>query len=144
MVLRGYRWYEFQELYTAKLASPLTITFAFVATHNHFVLDRGGKVFNRTAPVIKLPASASEDDYLALLGLLNSSTGCFWIKQVCTNKGNGGIGGGIGDEGWEPRYEHDGTKLQQFPLAEPYPTDLARRLDTLAQDRLYPLESDRF
>jgi hypothetical protein len=51
------------------------------------VLDRGGKVFNRTAPVIKLPAEASEDDHLALLGLLNSSTACFWMKQVCHNKG---------------------------------------------------------
>jgi hypothetical protein len=31
---------------------------AFVrATHNHFVLDRGGKVFKQTAPVIKLPAA---------------------------------------------------------------------------------------
>ena len=27
--------------------TPLSIAFAFVATHNHFVLDRGGKVFNR-------------------------------------------------------------------------------------------------
>jgi hypothetical protein len=40
-------------------ATPLSITFAFVATHNHFVLDRGGKVFNRSAPVIKLPAGAT-------------------------------------------------------------------------------------
>ena len=27
--------------------TPLSIAFADVATHNHFVLDRGGKVFNR-------------------------------------------------------------------------------------------------
>lgn len=78
--------------------TPLSITFAFVATHNHFVLDRGGKVFNRSAPVIKLPADATEDDHLALLGLLNSSTACFWMKQVLSDKGNGGIGGGISDE----------------------------------------------
>ena len=39
----------------AAYATPLSIAFAFVATHNHFVLDRGGKVFKRTAPVIKLP-----------------------------------------------------------------------------------------
>jgi hypothetical protein len=36
------------------LRTPLSIAFAFVATHNHFALDRGGKVFNRSAPVIKL------------------------------------------------------------------------------------------
>ena len=63
--------------------------FAEVATHNHFVLDRGGKAFNRTAPVIKLPAGASEDDHLALLGVLNSSAACFWLKQVSHDKGNG-------------------------------------------------------
>src|SRR5690606_22405449 len=60
-----YRWVE------ERYRTPLSITFASVATHNHFVLDRGGKVFNRTAPVIKLPQGASEDDHLALLGLLN-------------------------------------------------------------------------
>ena len=51
------------------------------------MLDRGGKVFKQSAPVIKLPAKASEDDHLALLGLLNSSTACFWMKQIFHNKG---------------------------------------------------------
>ena len=69
------------------IRTPLSIVFAFVATHNHFVLDRGGKVFKQSAPVIKLPPSATEDDHLALLGLLNSSTACFWMKQVCHDKG---------------------------------------------------------
>ena len=46
-----------------------------------------------TAPVIKLPETATEDDHLALLGVLNSSTACFWLKQVSHNKGNGGVGG---------------------------------------------------
>ena len=39
-------------------------------------------MFKQSAPIIKLPADASEDDHLALLGLLNSSTACFWMKQV--------------------------------------------------------------
>jgi hypothetical protein len=51
MLERGLTWYEYQELYVGKLRTPLSITFAFVATHNHFVLDRGGKVFNRHAQV---------------------------------------------------------------------------------------------
>ena len=71
---------------TIRLRTPLSITFAFVATHNHFVLDRGGKVFKQSAPIIKLPADATEDDHLALLGLLNSSTACFWMKQVFQTK----------------------------------------------------------
>ncbi len=110
-----------------------TITFAFVATHNHFVLDRGGKVFSRTAPVIKLPAVASEDDHLGLLGLLNSSTACFWMKQTLFDRGGGGIGGGLATEAWERFFEHDGGKLHRLPLASRYPIDLARALDTAAQ-----------
>lgn len=114
----------------------MSITFAFVATHNHFVLDRGGKVFNRSAPVIKLPEGASLEDHLGLLALLNSSVACFWMKQVFFPKG----GDQVGQEGarirktwWDERYEFDGTKLQQFPLpSAEHPVDRGRRLDDLA------------
>lgn len=132
MLERGLAWFEWQELYSEKLRISFSITFAFVATHNHFVLDRGGKVFNRTAPVIKLPEGATEDDHLGLLGLLNSSTACFWMKQVLYDRGSGGIGGGIASETWERFFEHDSTKLLQFPLPTEGPLDLARELDRLA------------
>jgi hypothetical protein len=130
----GLRWTEYMQFTKWAVRAPLSITFAFVATHNHFVLDRGGKVFNRSAPVIKLPASATEDDHLSLLAILNTSAACFWLKQVSQNKGNGGIGGGIGDEDWEPRYEFTGTKLQEFPLPPVLPVDRGRLLDSLARD----------
>lgn len=130
----GRPWYEWHQLPLDANASPLSITFAFVATHNHFVLDRGGKVFNRSAPVIKLPAGASEQDHLRLLGVLNSSVACFWLKQNSHNKGNGGIGGGIGDEDWEPRYEFTGTTLQDFPLPADLPLPRAEALDAIAQE----------
>lgn len=116
MVERGMAWHEWQELYTSKLCAPLTITFASVATHAHFALDRTGAIFNRHAPVIKLPEEASEDEHLALLGVLNSSTACFWLKQVSHNKGNEGYQSGIKTEMWERFYEFTGTKLQEFPL----------------------------
>src|SRR5690606_23300600 len=67
----GLRWFDYMQHTASAYKTPLSITFAFVATHNHFVLDRGGKVFNRSAPVIKLPANATEADHFALLGLLN-------------------------------------------------------------------------
>ncbi len=105
----GLRWYEYGRLTSDKLRSRFSITFADVATHNHFVLDRGGKVFKRTAPVVKLPADATEDDHRGLLGLLNSSTACFWMKQMFHNKGGGGIGGGLASEGWEQFYESPET-----------------------------------
>ncbi|HED14809.1 MAG TPA: BREX-2 system adenine-specific DNA-methyltransferase PglX [Gammaproteobacteria bacterium] len=127
---KGLRWWDLREVYKGRLQSSLTITFPFVATHNHFVLDRGGKVFNRTAPVIKLPAGAGEDEHLALLGLLNSSTACFWGRQTFFPKG------GYSDGKWEERLEWDGTKLKGFPVptpAEPATLELARQLDELSQ-----------
>lgn len=137
MVERGLTWYEYQELYVSKLRTPLTITFGEVATHNHFVLDRGGKVFNRTAPVIKLPAASSEDEHLGLLGLLNSSVACFWLKQVCFPKGGDSVGGDgarVRKTLWDERYAFNATNIAEFPLSLERPLALARTIDTLARD----------
>jgi len=103
------KWYQWHQLPRDIGASPLAIAFPFVSTHNHFVLDRGGRVFKQTAPIVKLSGTSTEEDHLRLLGTLDSSTACFWLKQNCFSKGNGGIGGGIGDEAWEPRYEFAGN-----------------------------------
>lgn len=133
---RGLEWYQYAFLATSKIQTPLSITFAFVATHNHFVLDRGGKVFKQSSPVIKLPLDATEDDHFDLLGVLNSSTACFWLKQVSHDKGNGGIGGGIADQEWERFYEFTSTKLQEFPLpSRGTGAGLAKRIDELTRTR---------
>jgi hypothetical protein len=130
---RGLSWWEYSMFFADRFRTPLSITFAFVATHNHFVLDRGGKVFKQSAPVIKLPDDATEDDHLRLLGLLNSSTACFWAKQVFHGKGQGGVGQESRAE-WEEFVEHDGTKLKQFPIPARTPLTRARELDALAQE----------
>ncbi|WP_336637422.1 MULTISPECIES: BREX-2 system adenine-specific DNA-methyltransferase PglX [unclassified Microbacterium] len=132
-VQRGLEWFEYGMLAKSKLRSPLTIAFAFVATHNHFALDRGLHVFGRTAPVIKLPADATEDDHFDLLGVLNSSTACFWLKQVSHNKGGPG-GGSSKDEKWRDFYEFTATKLQEFPLPEVSLRPYALRIDELARE----------
>ena len=137
-VERGLAWYEYSMFFKRRYRIPLSIAFAFVATHNHFVLDRGGKVFKQTAPVIKLPANATETDHLALMGLLNSSVACFWMKQVFHDKGGAGA--------WERRFEHAGTALQQFPLPRSRPLEIATKLDHLAIKRrthLPPQLADR-
>ncbi|GGP99649.1 BREX-2 system adenine-specific DNA-methyltransferase PglX [Streptomyces roseolilacinus] len=129
----GRPWWEWHQLPKDSAAHPWSLNFAFVATHNHVVLDRSGRAFTRTTPVIKLREGASEEEYLRLLGLLNSSTAGFWLKQVSQSKGNGGIGGGISDEFWEHRFEFTGTRLEEFPLPAVYPTALGVALDALAQ-----------
>ncbi|MGB8020014.1 MAG: BREX-2 system adenine-specific DNA-methyltransferase PglX, partial [Candidatus Nanopelagicales bacterium] len=129
----GLVWYEWSRWHPERFVIPLGIAFAFVATHNHFVLDRGGKVFKQTAPVIKLPAGASEDDHLGLLGVLNSSAACFWLKQVSHDKGNRGGERSTARWDWENFYEFTGTKLQEFPLPRVLPLAFGRALDSLAR-----------
>lgn len=133
----GLTWYEYRFKSDERLRTPLSIVFGEVATHNHFVLDRGGKVFKQTAPVIKLKPGATEDDHLALLGLLNSSTACFWMKQVCHNKGStvDQHGARQRTSPFEDFYALNGTNLQKFPLAEGRPLTRSRRLDELARQR---------
>jgi hypothetical protein len=131
---RGMAWHEHIMLSSERTKASFLLAFAFVATHNHLVLDRGGKVFNRSAPVIKLPEGASEDEHLELLGALNSSTACFWLKQVSQDKGNRGGERSTGRYAWESFYEFTGTKLQEFPLPAHLPLTLGRMLDSAASD----------
>lgn len=131
----GRPWHEWHQLPVDSGAHPWTLTFAEVATHNHVVLDRGGKVFNRTSPVIKLSASASEDDHIALLGVLNSSTACFWLKQVCFNKGGdkqGTQGARISKAPWSDRFGFNATNWEDLPLPSVLPARRAHHLDALA------------
>ncbi|RMB87040.1 BREX-2 system adenine-specific DNA-methyltransferase PglX [Streptomyces shenzhenensis] len=129
----GLQWWDYMQFTSSAYRTALSISFAFVATYNHFVLDRGGKVFNRSAPVIKLREGASEEEHLRLLGLLNSSTAGFWLKQVSQGKGGSGLGRGIQSEAWEERYEFTGTNLEEFPVPASNPTALATALDILAR-----------
>ncbi|MGU1685877.1 BREX-2 system adenine-specific DNA-methyltransferase PglX [Pseudomonas aeruginosa] len=116
----GRHYAEYHQIPVERNKQPLSIGFAFVATHNHFVLDGGGKVFNRSAPVIKLSKDAAEEEHFYLLGLLNSSTSCFWMKQVFHNKGSTVDGKGARQTtvAFENFYEFTGTGLNQFPVVE--------------------------
>ncbi len=130
----GLAWYEFGRLTASKLRTPLSITWGEVATHNHFVLASGGKVFNRTAPVIKLPEEATEEQHLALLGVLNSSVACFWLKQVCHNKGSTVDSQGARQRTapFEDFFQYNATKVKDLPLPPGLVAELAAALDRLA------------
>lgn len=132
---RGLEWWEYSMFFANRFRTSFSIVFAFVATHNHFVLDHGGKVFKQSAPVIKLPEGAGENEHLGLVGLLNTSVACFWMKQVFHNKGST-----IDHKGarqttipFENFWEFDGTKLQQFPLPKERPSQRAGELHEQAR-----------
>jgi len=127
----GLTWYEFGRLTADKLRRPLSITWGEVATHNHFVLDRGGKVFKQTAPVIKLPEPAGDAEHLAMLGILNSSVAAFWLKQVCQPKGAHLAQSRTREE----RYAFNATNVAALPLPADRSPVISTELDRLAGER---------
>jgi hypothetical protein len=127
---RGLHWWEYAFTSKEKLAGALTIAYGEIATHNHFVLDFGGKVFKQTAPVIKLKPGAKEGDYARLLGVLNSSTACFYLKQICHNKGStvDEYGARQRTAPFEDFYAFNTTKIASFPLPAHQPSQLPAAL----------------
>jgi hypothetical protein len=132
----GVAWWAWVRWIAHRYKARFRIIFPFVSTHNHFVLDRGGLVFNRHSPTIVLSQKLGEDDHLGLLGLLNSSTACFWVKQVAHNKGSTVDQHGARQRtaAFEDFYEHDGTKLEKFPIPAGRPLALGKAIDGLASE----------
>ena len=129
-VKRGLRWYDYSMLFKGRLRTTSRIAFANIATHNHFAAADQDGIYNAHAPVCLLKP---EVDLPVLLGLLNSSTVCFWMKQRFYNKGST-----VDERGarqrtmpFEDFYEFTGTGLLSCPIPEERPTDLAGELDRL-------------
>ncbi|MFJ8753535.1 BREX-2 system adenine-specific DNA-methyltransferase PglX [Streptomyces sp. NPDC102441] len=125
-----YRWIP--ERYRTRLA--LTFS-ADAATHNQFCLTRDDEVFKQSSPVIKLSDDSAESDYLEILGVLNSSTACFWLKQMCHNKGStvDKKGARQSKVPFEDFYQFNSSNVQEFPLSPVCPLARATELDSLAQ-----------
>lgn len=136
---RGMKWFEYAMLMTAKLKTDLSITFSFVATHNHFALDRAGTIFNRSAPVIKLSPDSTLEDHHALLAVLNSSTACFWMKQVFQPKGATSANRNHPDpERFAHEFTATGIEALPLPRTDGHQGELARLgalIDELGQRR---------
>ncbi|MFJ3336870.1 BREX-2 system adenine-specific DNA-methyltransferase PglX [Streptomyces sp. NPDC086766] len=131
---QGKPWWAWYRWVADRYQTPLSITFAEVATHNHFSLYRGGGVFKQTAPVIKLDKGATEECHLQLLGLLNSSVAGIWLKLACHNKGRPGAEQAGADEPWEHRSQYNGTNVADFPLPGEFPIELGPAIDRLAKE----------
>ena len=104
-----------------------------MATHPHFVLLREGIAPLQSAPVVKLPAAASEDDFFQLLAVLNSSAACFWLKQYSQSKGAPRADQLRAEEAWEHFYEFTSSRLEELPLPARLSGDHGRALDELAR-----------
>ncbi len=131
---RGLTWFEYSMFFHKRFAPPMVIAFALVSTHNHFALDRSNLVFKDTILILRLSEEAGEDVFLGLLGTLNSSTACFWLKQVSHDKGNRGGERSTGRFAWENYFQFSASKLRPFPLPSVLPIGISRRLDGLAQE----------
>ncbi|MFF0202723.1 BREX-2 system adenine-specific DNA-methyltransferase PglX [Streptomyces sp. NPDC005017] len=127
-------WWEWHQLPKDVDANPWSIAFAEIATHNHFLVNRADSVLGRTAPVIKLRKNAKENDHLAILGLLNSSTAAFWLKMSCHKKGGSPeSGGGESDQPWSWSFQFNGSNVERFPLPGVVPVKFAAAADLVAR-----------
>jgi len=117
-VASGLAWHEYGRLSTSKIDGRPFCVFAFVATHNNFVLREGLAVLNRHAPFLKLRKSATESDHKSLVGYLNSSTTALWCRLVMFPKGGDQVGDGarLSATQWNRHLEYAGNLLQQLPV----------------------------
>ncbi|ALO93489.1 DNA methylase [Streptomyces hygroscopicus subsp. limoneus] len=125
-------WWTWRRRLPERHQGPV-ITFAAVASHNHFAQADDAEAFSRTAPVLRLPADASEDTYVGLLGVLNSSTACFWLKQTSPDKGNAGVTLSSAGKEWARTYSFTAKSLLQLPLPSDAPRARSRELTRLAR-----------
>ena len=74
---------------------------------------------SQSAPVVRLPAAASYDDFFGLAASLNSSVACFWLKQYSQTKGAPRADQLRASEPWEHFYEFTSTCLAGIAAACP-------------------------
>ncbi|MET9308851.1 BREX-2 system adenine-specific DNA-methyltransferase PglX [Streptomyces cellulosae] len=131
---RGLPWYAYSSFSPTRYTAEKSIVFTLVATHPHFLIRNSKELYSQAATVLNLRADSGVSEN-GLLGVLNSSTACFWLKQVSHNKGStvDSKGARQTSSPFEDFYEFTGTKLREFPLPVEYPVSLGSVLDTLAQ-----------
>ncbi|WP_155989000.1 BREX-2 system adenine-specific DNA-methyltransferase PglX [Nocardiopsis sp. CNT312] len=129
----GKPWYDWHQLTVGDGVSSWSIIFPWVATHPHFALRQEANAPLNSAPVIELPPSVTEEQVLGLLGILNSSTACFWFKQVSNTKGSPRNGQLRSGDTWDTVYEFTATRMRDLPLPRTTEAAIPRELDTLAR-----------
>ncbi len=128
----GRTWWEWNRFLDHWYRIPWSIAYAEVEPHNHFVLDRGTHITTGSAPAIKLEAGASPEQHYELLGILNSSIACFWLKQVTQVKTQTT---GMDSEAYRLRRAFNTTKVGQLPLPPDRPSHISEQIVHLAEER---------
>jgi hypothetical protein len=118
----GRPWWEWHQLTARRLHRQNTVAFANIATHVHAMLPDDHDLFNVTVAIIQMANDVPPLVVRGVLGLLNSSVACFWLRQVCQPKGSSGIGRGVYDEAWEKHFAFNGSNLLRLPATDPLPT----------------------
>ncbi|WP_256223952.1 BREX-2 system adenine-specific DNA-methyltransferase PglX [Streptomyces sp. ok210] len=126
---RGIDWWAWHQLPKDFNAHDWSIVFVSKVSHNHFTLDRDGRAFNRTAPIIKLPIDANEEDHLSLLAILNSSTAGFWMRENAQHQG-----GGAAAHSWSWTYDFSAKIVGRIPIPSKLPLPLGRAMDSASRD----------
>ncbi len=132
---RGLNWFEYSMAFFERNQTSSIIAYPDKATtQNHFTRNSGQTLIQDSASVIVFDSSVDTDALCGVLGLLNSATACFWLKQMCHNKGStvDQHGARQRTDPFEDFYQFNGTKLKQFPLSESRPLLTARSIDNLA------------
>ncbi|MBM4076131.1 MAG: BREX-2 system adenine-specific DNA-methyltransferase PglX, partial [Planctomycetes bacterium] len=132
---RSMAWYEYMHFGKDRFKSEHLLAFASVATHNQFSMRRDSVLTNRHAPVVRLSSLVGQQNHIGILGLLNSSAGCFWMKQIFHDKGSTVDAHGARQTtiAFENFREFTGTGLLKFPIPKALPTDRAFFLDARSQ-----------
>ena len=85
----GVPWWSWYRWIARRNSGGARVIVAAIATHNEVAINRGRSITNQHVFVLQLRSEYDVDLSYAMLGVLNSSTACFWLKQVCHDKGIG-------------------------------------------------------
>jgi len=126
---RGFPSHAMPQYPSDRHLDPLSIGYAFVATHAHFSVFDVDRLFEHSAAVIKLRDGLVPYAHYACAAFLNSSTGAAWLRAKFKSTGTV-------RELWESRLQIDGTKLRAAPvLLDETSASYARELHVAARDR---------
>lgn len=105
------KWFEYRRLARAKLRANCNLIFPQISMYNHCCRSDHSVAFKEKAQAIVLNPQVPADTWSVILGVLNSSSVLFILKQICFNKGPG-------KQGQQDRFEFSGNILGELTIPE--------------------------